>query len=171
MSILSADFCNREADKVAKELLGKYLVRRVKNKETRYKIVETEAYLGAHDKACHAHKGRTKRTEVMFGEAGHWYVYLCYGMHEMLNLVTGPKDHPAAVLIRGVEGISGPGRVTKALGIGRELNSKPASEASELWIEDRGEKIQSKYIEVTSRIGIDYAEEWVNKPLRFILKQ
>lgn len=176
MRILSEDFFNRKTDKVAKELLGKYLVRRIKSKETRYKIVETEAYLGEHDKASHSHKGRTKRTEVMYKEAGHCYVYLCYGMHEMLNLVTGPKDHPAAVLIRGVEDengkrILGPGRVTKLLCIGQKLNGKLADKTSGLWTEDRGEKVQSKDIECMPRVGIGYAEEWKDKPLRFILKQ
>ena len=159
-----------QTQKVAKSLLGKYLVRRRGKKIEAYKIVETEAYVGPEDKASHAHRGRTKRNEVMFGESGHWYVYLCYGMHYMLNIVTGPKDYPAAVLIRGVDGVVGPGRVTKLLGIDKTLNGKLASKESGLWIEDRGEKVNLGDIIKTPRIGIAYAEEWKDKPLRFVLK-
>lgn len=193
---------NYSPEQIAKSLLGKYLVVRRKpssanasggqGKIEAYKIIETEAYVGPHDKASHAYRGRTKRNEVMFGPPGHWYVYLCYGMHHMLNLVTGPKDYPAAVLIRGVEGphlnkrrpsslmdyerrptslIIGPGRVTKALGIGKELNGKLVDRRNGLWIEDRGEKVNSRDIIKTPRIGIAYAEEWKDKPLRFILKE
>src|SRR5688572_8352248 len=118
-----------DADTVnhARTLLGQWLcVRGADGVTRRARITETEAYHGPEDRACHASKGRTARTEVMFGPAGRWYVYLCYGVHEMLNLVTGPEDWPAAVLIRGVEGITGPGRVTKALGIGRGLNGTRA---------------------------------------------
>ena len=161
---------SESAQKLARDLLGKYLVRKRGKKIEAYKIVETEAYVGPHDKASHAYRGRTKRNEVMFGEPGHWYVYLCYGMHHMLNLVTGPKDYPAAVLIRGVEGAVGPGRVTTLLGVDKALNGKPAGVASGFWIEDRGEKINPRDIIKTPRIGIDYAEEWKDKPLRFVLK-
>src|SRR5262245_35291257 len=107
----------------ARGLLGKHLVRRFDDgREEARLIVETEAYHSAEDLACHASKGRTHRTEVMFSTGGLWYVYLCYGIHEMLNLVTGPADHPSAVLIRGVEGLIGPGRLTKGLHINRALN-------------------------------------------------
>lgn len=159
---------------IALSLLGKYLVRRVNGKTKAYKIVETEAYVGPHDKASHAHRGRTARNEPMWGPAGHWYVYLTYGMHYMLNLVTGKDGYPAAVLIRGVIGtdgtkISGPGRLTKALKIDKRLNTKKASRTNGLWIEDRGVKIPRWKIKRTPRIGIAYAEEWVDKPLRFTL--
>ena len=105
---------------LARWLLGKHLVRRFPDgREEARMIVETEAYDGERDLACHARAGRTKRTEVMYAAGGIWYVYLCYGVHELLNLVVGPRDWPAAILIRGVEGAIGPGRVTKALGVDR----------------------------------------------------
>lgn len=95
--------------KVAKSLIGKYLVRKLRGKEIALMITEVEAYDGANDLACHARHGKTKRNEVMFGEAGRFYVYFTYGMHWMLNIVTGPKDYPAAVLIRGAGGGPVPG--------------------------------------------------------------
>ena len=136
-------------------------------------IVETEAYHGESDQACHARAGRTKRTEVMYGPGGVWYVYLCYGIHEMLNLVVGPRDWPAAILIRGVEGAIGPGRVTKALAIDRKLNAASATaEASGLWLEDRGVRIPRGKITATPRIGIDYAGPiWSAKHWRFTLEE
>ena len=129
-------WASRDTVKVARDLLGHWLVRRLEDGTIlRARITETEAYNGADDRACHAFKGRTARTEVMYGPAGRWYVYLCYGIHEMLNLVTGPDDWPAAVLIRGVEGVSGPGRVTKIFGIGRSLNGASAADTGPgLWI-------------------------------------
>lgn len=156
----------------ARWLLGKHLVRRHADGRTEARmIVETEAYDGEHDLACHAKAGRTKRTEVMYAPGGVWYVYLCYGIHEMLNLVVGPKDWPAAVLVRGVEGSIGPGRVTKALGIGRVLNATSAlDETAGLWVEDRGVKVPPGAVTATPRIGVDYAGlEWAGKPWRFVL--
>lgn len=134
----------------------------------RHVITEVEAYDGVEDKACHASRGRTSRTEVMFGPAGRWYVYLCYGMYEMLNIVTDPRDHAAAVLIRGTKEISGPGRLTKALGITRALNNKPADAKSGLWIEHSGIIVPKKEILRTPRIGVAYAGEWAEKPWRFV---
>jgi DNA-3-methyladenine glycosylase len=132
------------------------------------RITETEAYHGPEDPACHASKGRTARTGAMFGPAGRWYVYLCYGIHEMLNLVTGPADWPAAVLIRGVEGVTGPGRVTRAYGIGRRLNGLPAEEATGLWIERGDLPVPPHEVECGPRVGVDYAgPEWAAKPWRF----
>src|SRR5690606_22322230 len=114
-------------------------------------------------------RGRTKRTAVMFNPGGLWYVYLIYGMHEMLNLVTGPRDFPAAVLIRGVEGIIGPGRVTRQLGINRRLNGAPCARASGLWIEDDGFEPPGDEVLATPRIGVDYAgSPWVEMPWRFV---
>jgi DNA-3-methyladenine glycosylase len=156
---------------VARWLLGKHLVRRHADGRVEVRmIVETEAYDGEHDLACHARAGRTKRTEVMYAEGGVWYVYLCYGIHEMLNLVIGPRDYPAAVLIRGVEGAVGPGRVTKTLGIDRRLNARSAlSEESGLWIEDRGVVVPRREVEAGPRVGVDYAGLiWAAKPWRFI---
>ncbi|MCI0620025.1 DNA-3-methyladenine glycosylase [Candidatus Wolfebacteria bacterium] len=98
---MGQEFFARDARTVARELLGKYLVRRYQGREAAYMITEVEAYVGPHDKASHAHRGRTKRTEVMFGKAGRFYVYLVYGMYWMLNIVTDADDYPSAVLIRG----------------------------------------------------------------------
>lgn len=157
---------------VANKLLGKLLVRKWPDgKISRHRIIEVEAYHGEKDLACHASKGRTKRTDVMYQAGGVWYVYLCYGIHEMLNLVTGPADHPAAVLIRGVRGIIGPGRVTKQLAIDRALNGAPANRKSGLWLEDDGFVVPRDAVEVTPRIGVDYAGPiWSLKPWRFYFK-
>jgi DNA-3-methyladenine glycosylase len=162
---------------LARWLLGKHLVRRFPDgREEARMIVETEAYHGEADRACHARAGKTKRTEVMYRGGGIWYVYLCYGIHEMLNLVVGPEHFPAAVLIRGVEGAIGPGRVTKQLEIGRTLNGTSAVLPREgeagvgaLWIEDRGVRVPSRAVLATPRIGVDYAGPgWVEKPWRFV---
>src|SRR4051812_4397108 len=143
---------------LARWLLGKFLVRRLPDgTEVARMILETEAYCGETDLASHARAGRTKRTEVMYGEGGVWYVYLCYGIHEMLNLVVGPRDWPEAILIRGVEGAIGPGRVTKALAIDRQLNAKSVAPSSGLWLEDRGVRVPRASIKVTPRVGVDYA--------------
>ncbi len=155
---------------MARELLGKYLVRRVGDELTAAVITETEAYVGPHDLACHASKGRTARTEVMFGPAGHWYVYFIYGMHWMLNAVTDDEGHPAAVLLRGAGDWNGPARLTKALSIDKALNGWPAAPASGLWIEDRGLKIARSRIRRTPRIGVEYAGHWAEKPYRFVLE-
>lgn len=132
-------------------------------------IVEVEAYNGEADQACHARAGRTNRTAPLYEAGGIWYVYLCYGIHEMLNLVVGPRDWPAALLIRGVEGAVGPGRVTKALAIDRKLNAKSAlSPETDLWIEDRGVHVPRRLVAATPRIGVDYAGPiWSKKHWRF----
>lgn len=164
-------FRNENTVAVARQLLGKLLVRRAGAEPvTRRRITEVEAYHGEGDLACHASRGRTPRTEVMFAPGGVWYVYLCYGIHELLNLVTGPEGHPAAVLIRGLEGVSGPGRLTRALSIDRRLNGAPASEASGLWLEDDGFVPRPSQITATPRIGVDYAGPyWAAKKWRFVL--
>lgn len=156
---------------LARWLLGKHLVRRQADGRTDARlIIETEAYDGERDLACHARAGRTARTEVMYAAGGLWYVYLCYGVHEMLNLVVGPRDWPAAILIRGVEGSVGPGRLTKALAVDRRLNRAPAAPASGLWIEDRGVRVPARAVTRTPRIGVDYAGPvWAAKPWRFTL--
>ena len=162
---------------LARWLLGKQLVRRWPDgREEARAIVETEAYHGEDDRACHARAGRTRRTEVMYRAGGVWYVYLCYGIHEMLNLVVGPEGFPAAILIRGVSGASGPGRVTKQLGIGRGLNGTSALEirpgdpgCGALWLEDHGVRVAARDVIATPRIGVDYAGPgWVEKPWRFV---
>ncbi|MGC4071751.1 MAG: DNA-3-methyladenine glycosylase [Nibricoccus sp.] len=158
---------------IARGLIGRVLVRRhADGRETRHVITETEAYCGEDDLACHARAGRTARTDVMYRTGGVWYVYLCYGIHEMLNLVTGPEDFPAAVLIRGVADAGGPGRLTKALEIGRALNGLPAAEESGLWIEEAPERVPRSRIRVTPRVGVDFAgPEWAAMPWRFVLRK
>ncbi|MEY4941237.1 MAG: hypothetical protein RIQ93_2972 [Verrucomicrobiota bacterium] len=156
---------------LARWLLGKHLVRRFADgAEDARMIVETEAYHGESDLACHARAGRTPRTEVMYRAGGIWYVYLCYGIHELLNLVVGPPDWPAAILIRGVEGAIGPGRVTKLLQIDRRLNALPATETtSGLWVEDRGVRVGRSRLQTAPRVGVDYAgPTWSQKHWRFI---
>ena len=142
------------APEAARALIGKLLVRRFPDgRELRARITETEAYFGEADTACHASHGRTKRTEVLYHPAGTIYVYLCYGMHWMLNLVTGPADSPQAVLIRGVEGATGPGRVTKLLQIDKSLNDTVLGGA--LALADDGYAPEN--ITASPRIGIAYA--------------
>ena len=145
---------NKPAPEAAEALLGRLLVRRFDDgRELRARITETEAYFGQSDTACHARFGRTKRSEVLYHPAGTVYVYLCYGVHWMLNLVTGAEDDPQAVLIRGVEGASGPGRVTKYLGIDGSLNDTVLGTA--LRLEDDGFRPAS--VGRSGRVGIGYA--------------
>lgn len=169
MTVLSHKFFNRPTLRVAQELLGKYLARRIGARTTARKITEVEAYVGLKDKASHASRGRTSRNQVMFGKAGVWYVYFTYGMHWMLNIVTEREGYPAAVLIRGVEGISGPARVTKFFKIGKRFNAKPATRKTGLWIEDRGVKIRPGAISRSKRVGVDYAGYSRHKLWRFHL--
>lgn len=166
--ILTADFYRNDALQVARSLCGIILcVRQPDGGVVRKRITETECYRGEDDSACHAHHGRTARTDVMYREGGVAYVYLCYGMHNMLNIVTGPENHPQAVLIRGVEGFSGPGRVTKAMGIGRDLNAVSFTGSGLIWLEDDGTR---PGVKATPRIGIPYAtEEDQGRPWRFVV--
>lgn len=170
MKRLTQEFFTQDPLTAARQLVGKILVHRTAEGEKRLRITETEAYWGEADTACHAHKGRTRRTDVMYRQAGTVYVYLCYGMHWMLNLVTGQKDQPEAVLIRGCETAPGPGRLTKALGITGELNGTSAVEdGCALWIEDDGfscETVSGK------RVGIGYAsQEDQDRLWRFTMKK
>ncbi|MDO8521235.1 MAG: DNA-3-methyladenine glycosylase [bacterium] len=166
--VLHKTFFNRPTLTVARELLGKFLVRKVGRKTIAGMITEVEAYVGPKDRASHASRGKTERTKVMFGRPGHWYVYLIYGMHHCLNIVTEKEGYPAAILVRSVEGISGPGRVSKHLKIGKTENARPASRKSGLWIEDRG--VPAVKFSRGKRIGIDYAGRWKHKPWRFVLE-
>jgi len=153
---LQESFYQRECLEVAKELVGKWLVRQLPSGEMRrLRITETEAYCGEEDTACHAHRGRTNRTEVMYAKAGTIYVYLCYGIHWMLNLVTGEEGQPQAVLIRASDGAPGPGRLTKALAVTGELN-RGSILGEELWIEDDGIPCQ---VFTDKRVGIGYASQ------------
>lgn len=167
--VLQQDFFNRPTLRVARELLGKFLVRKQGKKTIALAITDVEAYVGHRDKASHASRGETPRNTPMFGAAGYWYIYFTYGMHWMLNIVTERKEYPAAILIRGVTGISGPARLTKFLKIDKRLNGKSASQKNGLWIEDRGIKIKPRDIVRGKRIGVDYAGKWRNKLWRFYL--
>ena len=164
---LTKNFYLEDAEILAPRLLGKLLVRRTENGIIRAVITETECYKGTDDTACHASRGKTARTFVMFEEGGRAYVYLCYGMHNMLNIVTGAEGQPQAVLIRSLDEIRGPCRLTKAMDITRELNGEILYESDRLWLED-GESLE--YTQ-TPRIGIDYADKKDRERLwRYIAK-
>ena len=163
-------FFNRSAEIVAKDLLGCTLCVQRNGVIERHTITETEAYVGPHDLANHASKGKTQRTEVMFRKAGTIYVYLVYGMYDMFNIVTGEKEYPAAVLIRGAGTYDGPGKLTKALGLTRTLNSQMLSRKTGVWIEKRIYPVPENNITTTPRIGVEYAKEWAQKELRFVLR-
>lgn len=172
--ILSPSFFKRPTLHISQELLGKFLVENISGVTHAHMITEVEAYDGPHDLASHASKGMTPRNAPMFEEAGIWYVYLVYGMHYMLNIVTGDKDYPAAILIRGIlheDGriLNGPAKLTKALNVDKTYNALPASKKSHLWIEDRGVILPQSEIHTGPRIGVDYAKEWKDKPYRFFI--
>lgn len=167
--VLQRKFFNRPSLKVARELLGKFLVRKIGGKTTARMITDVEAYVGHRDRASHASRGKTARNAPMFGSAGRWYVYFTYGMHWMLNIVTERKEYPAAILIRGIHGILGPARITKFLKIYKRLNGKPVLRRSGLWIEDRGVRIAPRAIKKGKRVGVEYAGTWKNKLWRFYL--
>jgi DNA-3-methyladenine glycosylase len=164
---LPADFYLRDVLVVAPELLGKMLVRQFDDgRIERYRITEVEAYRGMEDRACHASKGRTPRTEVMFQEGGTVYVYLIYGRYWLLNLVTGIEGDASAVLIRGMEGFSGPGRVGRELQLNRSFYGESLINSERIWLED-GEPVSE--IRTSKRVGIEYAGEWAEKLWRFFL--
>jgi len=181
---LSRSFYSRSTLQVASDLLGKVLVRSFDGRRLAGTIVETEAYVGPHDLACHASKGHTPRTSIMFGPAGYAYVYMIYGFYFCLNVVTERKGYPAAVLIRGVEPLenldfmrqlrnnperdtniaSGPGKLCMAMSIDKRLNGEDLL-GQALWIEDR--KLDPGPILTSPRVGVDYAGEYKDKPWRF----
>jgi len=191
MAKLPASFYqNEDVVEVAKQLLGKKLFTNVDGKLTGGIITETEAYDGVVDKACHAYGGRnTRRTATMYLSGGVTYVYLCYGIHHLLNVVSGVKGNPQAVLIRAIEpteGVAlmlerrkmeklapritaGPGALSQALGIDKQLNAKELS-ANEIWIEDGGNLYREDEVVTTTRIGVAYAQEHALWPFRFYLK-
>ena len=186
MSKLSRSFYSRSTLDVATDLLGKVLVRKLGQRNLVGKIVETEAYVGPHDLACHASKGNTPRTSIMFGAPGYAYVYMIYGFYFCLNVVTEPLGYPAAVLIRGVEPIenvdlmrelrnnpqretniaSGPGKLCMAMSIDKQLNGADLL-GTTIWIEDR--KLDPGPIRTSPRVGVDYAGEYKDKPWRFFV--
>lgn len=164
---LPPEFFRRDVLTVAPELLGKRLVRKYNNdEEIRYVITEAEAYIAPHDKACHASKGRTPRTEVMFKDGGLVYVYLIYGLFWMLNIVTGREGEASAVLIRGVQDTSGPGRVGRLLQLDKSFYGENLYTSNRLWIEDAATSPKYKSL---PRVGIDYAgEPWISMPWRYL---
>ena len=164
--ILDSRIYSRPAPELAPMLLGKLLCVKSKDRIIKARITETEAYFGEEDTACHAHKGRTARTEILYKQGGIVYVYLCYGIHNLMNIISGSSQHPEGVLIRGIEGFNGPGKLTKHLGIDRSFNGLSAVDSGIIWIEDDG-YIPNK-ICTSPRIGIDYAtEEYRLKNWRF----
>lgn len=174
---LPRSFYARGAEPVARALLGKLLVHRSGDVSRVGRIVETEAYLGPHDLASHSSRGRTARTEVMFGPPGHAYVYLIYGIHHCLNVVTGAAGHASAVLIRALEPVAnldentrGPGLLCRALGIDRSFNGHDLL-SDDLYITREPGRRQVDRSEVVARprVGVDYAGEWAARPLRFYL--
>ncbi len=184
--ILSRDFYNRSTLQVARELIGARLVRILEGKKLVGLIAETEAYISQKDLACHAKAGLTPRTKVMFGEAGHAYVYFTYGNHWMLNVVTEPEGFPAAVLIRAIQPIEGvdiilerrrgrdtfgPGKLCQALGITKSENGIDLTETTGgLWIE-AGVKVRNSLVTKGPRVGLNNTPEpWLSKPWRFLVK-
>jgi DNA-3-methyladenine glycosylase len=171
--ILSQSYFHRPTLTVARSLVGKYVVRENGNGIIAGKIIEVEAYIGTEDRACHASKGRTARTEVLFGPPGMSYVYLIYGMYHMLNVVTEQAEFPAAVLIRAIEIdgelIDGPGKLCRELDIDRSLHRRDLTNGQSLWFEDRGTCVARKQVGTFPRIGVDYAGSWAKKPWRFRL--
>ena len=189
MKLAKSFYTRNNVVEIAKDLLGKYLFTEIDGFSCAGMIVETEAYNGAFDKACHAYNKRTKRTETMYQEGGIAYVYLCYGVHSLFNVVTNEQDVADAVLIRAVEpkiGLdtmlerrkmqkkqyrltAGPGILSKALGINTSMDGISLS-GNQIWLEDKGEQIPKEDIEASPRIGIDYAAEDAMLPWRFTIK-
>ncbi len=155
---LDKDFYLADSPDLAPRLLGKLICIDNDGVIGRYRITETEAYFGSEDTACHAHKGRTQRTETLYAEGGVLYVYLCYGIHSLINIVCGEAEHPQAVLIRGIEGANGPGRVSKTLNVGLAFNKMDIVNSRRFWLEDDGFLVPE--VKTSPRIGIDYATEY-----------
>lgn len=187
MTLPAEFYLRKNVTSIARQLIGKILLTNVDGQVAGGAIVETEAY-SFKEKGCHAYRGMTKRNEVMFKDGGVAYVYLCYGVHEMFNVVTNVKGKADAVLVRALEPVvgidammrrmktdserritSGPGKLTKALGIDRSLNGKKL-DGHEIWIEDQNRNFKPREIEHGARIGIDYAGEDALLPWRFFLK-
>lgn len=179
-----------DVNQLAIQLLGKQLYTFIDGVLTSGTIVETEAYNGVEDKASHAYGGKfTDRTKIMYDEGGMTYVYLCYGIHHLFNVVTAPKGTPHAVLIRGLEPVNGldimlhrrnkpvlkpaltagPGALAKAMGIDKTLNAKNLC-GEEIWIEDNGLIVRSEDIVEVPRVGVDYAEDHALLPWRYYIK-
>ncbi len=173
-TILPRKFYERETKNVAQDLLGKIIVRKIGKKKLIARIVETEAYIGPNDKASHSRFGKTTRNAVMFGPGGRAYIYLVYGIYFCLNVATERPGFGAAVLIRAVEPLenitaktNGPGLLCRTLKINRALNGKDLTKIGPLYILDDSEEFA---VQTSPRIGVNYAQEWKNEPLRFFVK-
>lgn len=155
--MINREFFRQDAPTLAAALVGKLLCRRLPDGSVKkLRITETEAYLGVDDTACHAHKGKTKRSEMLWHDGGTVYVYLCYGIHNLMNIISGSEGDPQGVLIRCCEGFDGPGKLTKALQIDRSLNGSDILSDDGLWVEDDGKEVD---IILDKRVGIAYAQE------------
>lgn len=179
---LPRKFYTQSTLKVAKQMLGKYLVHETKNGKLVGKIVETEAYIGTEDKASHAYGGKvTKRNKAEWLIGGHIYIYLVYGMYWQLNISTGDEGKPECVLIRALEPLypkrytltpkiaNGPGKLCRWMGFNKSHYGVDVVTSKEIWLE-QGEKIKPGQVVASKRIGIDYAQEWASKPWRFYIK-
>ena len=191
---LGRRFFNRPTIKVARDLLGCYLVRKIGNKVIRVRITETEGYIGPNDRASHASRGRPPRTKIMFGNPGYFYIYLIYGMYYCLNVVTEKRGFPAAVLIRAVTlknnngafcprwdkkpagdfgakitKTDGPGKLCRYFKVDKSLNNKDSVTSQQLWFEG-GKLLRTERIMSGKRIGVSYAGVWQHKPWRFYIK-
>jgi len=167
---LGSDFFSKDVLEVAPALVGKTLIRNFPDgRALKLMITETEAYRGEEDLACHASKGRTKRTEIMYHGGGYIYLYLIYGMYWMLNFVTGGEGNPQAVLIRGLETVYGPGRLTKVLGIDKSFYGENLAESERIYICNNNDPVSYK---AGKRVGVEYSSEiWKNKPWRFTIEE
>lgn len=175
MKKLSRDFYHRDTQQVARELLGKYLIKIHRGVRKVGRIVEVEAYLGPHDLAAHSARGRTPRTEVMFGPPGYAYVYMIYGMYFCMNFVTEREGHASAVLLRALEPIEnirkntkGPGLLCNAVGIDKRFNGHDL-ESDDFYVAEDGDRSSFAIVE-RPRIGVDYAGVWARKPLRYYME-
>lgn len=177
MSVLGKSFFNKSAMELAEKLLGKVIVSKLDGEYKCVLINETEAYLGEEDKGSHIKAGKTNRNKHMYENGGVWYIYLIYGMYWMMNVVSGTKEEPQAVLIRGGiviektnrvlnEKIDGPGKLSRYLNVSKVINGKDVSKKNNIWIEDW--EIAPINVKKTPRIGINYAEEWKDKEMRFV---
>lgn len=174
---LQRNFYTKPTLEVAKNLLGKYIVRKYRGKELSGKIIETEAYIGPKDKASHAWQGKiTQRNKAEYLIGGHIYIYLVYGMYWQFNITTSGKEKPECVLIRALDSnlgnlANGPGKLCKYLKLDKSFYGEDLTKSKIIWLEDRGEKVKPNQIITTSRVGIDYAGPyWSRRKWRFLLK-
>ncbi len=177
---LTRSFYTQPTLKVAKELLGKYIIRRVGKRELVGKIIEVEAYIGPQDKAAHSYNGKiTPRNKIEYLIGGYIYIYLVYGMYWQLNIITAGKGKPECVLVRAIEPekeeismANGPGKLCRYLKLDKSFYGEDLVKSKRIWLEDRGEKIKPSQILATARIGIDYAGlYWARRKWRFLIKE